>query len=135
MPLVSIVFGGLLIAVALWGKFSTGTESWTALVPAFFGAPLVVLGLLALKESFLKHAMHLAAVIGLLGVLGGVGNLARVLARGGELGGTPGISTILMTVLCAAFVGLCVNSFVQVRRRRAARQATQGEQSASAAEK
>ena len=29
------------------------------------------------------------------------------------------LPTALMTVLCAAFVGLCVNSFIQVRRRRA----------------
>jgi hypothetical protein len=119
MPYVSIVFGGLLIAVGLWGKFSTGTESMTALIPAFVGAPLVVAGVLALKESFLKHAMHLASVVGLLGFLAGAGNLVRVLVKGGDLTGTPGISTILMTVLCLGFVGLCVNSFIQARRRRA----------------
>jgi hypothetical protein len=123
MPIVSIIFGGLLIAVGLWGKFSTGTESWTALIPAFVGAPLVLAGLFALKESFLKHAMHLASVVGLLGFLAGMGNLGRIVGKHGDLTDTPGVSTILMTALCAVFVALCVNSFVQARRRRAAREA------------
>jgi hypothetical protein len=125
MPIVSIVFGGLLIAVGLWAKISTGTESITALIPAFVGAPLVIAGLVALKESLLKHAMHAAAVVGLLGLLGGIANLIRVAVKGGDLTDTPGIATILMTVLSGLFVALCINSFIQARRRRAAREATQ----------
>src|SRR5262245_39343666 len=120
MPIVSIVFGGLLIAVGLWAKISTGTESMTPLIPAFVGAPLVVAGLVGLKESLLKHAMHLAAVVGLVGLLGGLANIGRVAAAGKELTDTAGIATILMTALSAVFVGLCVNSFIQARRRRAA---------------
>jgi hypothetical protein len=126
MPIVSVVFGGLLIAVGLWAYLSTDGKSVTALIPAFVGAPLVVAGLVALKESLLKHAMHAAAVVGLLGLLGGLGNLARVAARGGDLTDTAGVATLLMTALSAAFVGLCVNSFVQARKRRAAREAQQG---------
>ncbi len=126
MPVVSIVFGGLLIALGVWGKVSTGTASFTPLIPAVVGGLLAVLGLVALKESLLKHAMHGAAVVGLLGFLGGIANIIRVLAKGGSLEGTPGLSTIAMTVLCAAFVALCVNSFIQARRRRKAREAAPG---------
>src|SRR5262245_2884204 len=126
MPGGRIVFGALLVAVGLWAKISTGTQSVTALIPAFVGGPLVIAGLVALKESLLKHAMHLAAAVGLLGLLGGLGNIGRVAATGGDLTGTPGIATILMPVLCAVFVGLCVNSFIQARRRRAAREAGGG---------
>jgi hypothetical protein len=111
----------LLVALGAWGYLGTGTSSVTALIPAFVGAPLALLGALALKERFLKHAMHGAAMIGLLAVLGGLGNTVRVLltksldepkVRNGL------ISTALMTLICAVFVALCVNSFVQVRRRR-----------------
>jgi hypothetical protein len=126
MPIVSVVFGGLLIAVGLWAKLSTGTQSLTALIPAFVGAPLVVAGLLALKESLLKHAMHAAAMVGLLGLLGSLYNLGRIVGRGADLTETPGVATILMTALSGVFVGLCVNSFVQARRRRAAREAQHG---------
>src|SRR5262245_60304369 len=122
MPVVTIVCGGLLIALGLWGDWS---KSITALIPAFFGAPLVLCGLIALKESLLKHAMHAAATIGLLGFLAGVGNLIRVEVQGGDLWDTKAVTTMKMTLVCGAFVALCINSFIQARRRRAAREAAQ----------
>lgn len=126
MPIVSLLTGALLVAVGLWGKWSTGTESVTALIPAFFGAALMAAGLVGLRESLLKHAMHAAAMVGLLGFLGGAVNLGRMVGKGVSLNTTPGISSLLMTGLCAVFVGLCVNSFIQARRRRAAREAAEG---------
>ena len=84
------------------------------------GAPLIVLGLLALKESLLKHAMHAAAMIGLLGLLGAVGDLVRRLIKGIAIEGPAGFSVVAMLALCGVFVALCVNSFIQARRRRRA---------------
>ena len=49
-----------------------------------------------------------------------------VVTDGSEIHGTATLATGGMTLLCAVFVGLCVNSFVQARRRRAAREAQQG---------
>jgi hypothetical protein len=126
MPYASILFGALLIALGVWGYVQSLADkpSITALIPAFVGALLLVAGLVALKESLLKHAMHLAATVGLLGFLAGVGNIVRILVTPDKsLTGAPGISTLAMTALCAVFVGLCINSFVQARRRRAAREA------------
>jgi hypothetical protein len=125
VPIVTILFGAALVGLGLWGWLGTeaGRNSITSLIPAFFGLPLALLGLLALKESLLKHAMHLAATIGLLGFLGGIANLVRMVVTKGTVAGASGLSTILLTALCGVFVGLCVNSFVQVRRRRRARQA------------
>ncbi len=125
MPIVTILFGAALVGVGVWGRFFVegGQGHTTPLIPAFVGAPLALLGLLALKESLLKHAMHGAAMIGLLGFLGGCGNLIRLAVVGKPLEGPSGLATILMTALCGVFVGLCVNSFVQVRRRRKAREA------------
>jgi hypothetical protein len=128
MPVVSIVCGGLLIAVGVWGYLPS--HSGTALIPAGIGGALVVLGLLALKESLLKHTMHAAAAIGLLsflvtGVMG-LPKLARMLA--GEQLDRPRavISQSLTAGICAVFVALCVNSFIQARRRRAARARAEG---------
>jgi hypothetical protein len=125
VPIVTVLFGAALIGVGVWGRFFTegGQGHTTPLIPAFVGLPLALLGLLALKESFLKHAMHGAAMIGLLGFLGGVANLVRLAVTKGTVEGPSGLATILMTALCGVFVGLCVNSFIQVRRRRRARQA------------
>jgi hypothetical protein len=133
VPAVSVVFGVLLIALGVWGRFGGSLGLWeplglaapeqlsnTALIPAFVGAALVLLGLLAFKESWLKHAMHGAAMIGLLGFLAAAGRLVSSLITKGKVEGVGGASLVLMTLLCAVFVGLCVNSFIQTRRRRRA---------------
>jgi hypothetical protein len=125
VPIVTVLFGAALIGVGVWGRFFVegGQGHTTPLIPAFVGLPLALLGLLALKESLLKHAMHGAAMIGLLGFLGGCYNLIRLAVTKGTVEGPSGLATILMTALCGIFVGLCVNSFIQVRRRRRAREA------------
>jgi SNF family Na+-dependent transporter len=64
--------------------------------------------------------MHLAAMIGLLGFLAAAGRLLSALLTKGKPQGVAGASVILMTLLCAVFVALCVNSFIQARRRRRA---------------
>jgi hypothetical protein len=91
-------------------------ESMTALIPAFFGVPILILGLLAFKESLRKHVMHAAAALGLIGLIGAVGAL---IARGGVEGTSSIVSQVVMGVLCGAFVGLCVRSFIVARRSRA----------------
>jgi len=120
VPVTTVIFGVLLIGLSLWGWSASTAEhpSPTTWIPAGFGVPLVVLGLLALKESLLKHAMHLAAALGLLGLLGAGGRLLATLVRTGRVEGHAGISVALMTLLCAVFVALCVNSFLAARRRR-----------------
>lgn len=132
MPVVTVVFGLLLIALGLWGRFGGDWGLWaplglpvpehlsgTALIPAYFGAAFVALGLLALKESLLKHVMHLAAMLGVIGFLAAGG---RLIAKG-VTRSVAGVSTATMTGLCVLFVLLCVNSFIQARRRRRAREA------------
>jgi len=127
---VTVVFGVLLIALGLYGKLSTGTPSPTPLIPAAAGAVFVVLGLLALKESLLKHAMHAAALLGLIGLIGSammvLPKLEPLLA-GAEIKRADGSDATLAVrlqaatgVLCAVFVALCINSFIQARRRRRA---------------
>jgi hypothetical protein len=129
MPIVSIIFGAVLVALGVWGFISTGQEHQTALIPAYFGGVLVILGLLATVERLLKHAMHAAAMIGLLGALLAIGWLVVSMVQGKADLSRPAIkATGGMAILCLAFVGLCVNSFIQVRRRRraAAREVGQG---------
>src|SRR5438128_2075722 len=81
MARYAIVFGILLIAVGLAGYFGTDTTSRTPLIPAGLGGLLVVLGLLALKDSLRKHAMHAAAMVGLIGFLGGAYRLVEPLKK------------------------------------------------------
>ncbi len=123
MPFVTIGFGVLLTLIGVGGYVMSGMVSWTALIPAFLGVPLVALGGLATKESLLKHAMHGAAMVGLLGLLGTASGAVKfVRMMGGAVVERPEAVKVqaLVAVICAVFIVLCVNSFIQARKARAA---------------
>ena len=56
-----------LVVLGVFGYFKSGGESVTALIPAFLGAPVVMLSFLSLKPKFLKIGMHVNVVIALAG--------------------------------------------------------------------
>ncbi|MBY0232425.1 MAG: hypothetical protein K2W96_24365 [Gemmataceae bacterium] len=118
---MSIVFGVLLTALGGWAYATADPDkqSVTALIPAIPGVVLIACGALALNEKWIKHAMHAAALFGVLGFLGGAANIVRALVAGKELSDRPVLVSIGMTVLCGAFTALCVKSFIDVRRAKA----------------
>jgi hypothetical protein len=126
MARTAIIFACLLIALGLYGYFgSTEAEpSKTALIPAAFGAVLLLAGLVALKERLRMHAMHVAALVGLLGLLaaGGRGamKIGVLFSDDPTVNKRPIIMILAMAALCLVFVALCVKSFVDARRRQAA---------------
>ena len=125
MAKITIGLGFVLIALGLGSYFGTGREHFTALIPAVFGLPLALLGVVALKDHTWKHAMHVAAAIGLLGFAGTVKGLLKlpVLLTGGELDQPAAVAVqAAMAIVCFVFVVLCVWSFIQARRASAAKQ-------------
>ena len=125
MAKITIGLGFVLIALGLGSYFGTGREHFTALIPAVFGLPLALLGVVALKDHTWKHAMHVAAAIGLLGFAGTVKGLLKlpVLLTGGELDRPAAVAVqAAMAIVCFVFVVLCVWSFIQARRASAAKQ-------------
>src|SRR5688500_7701056 len=114
----TILFGLLLTVLGLGGYLIAGAASVTALIPAFFGIVLLVLGFLARAEAMRKHAMHAAAAVALIGFAGALMCLLR--APFETRSAMANISQIAMVVLTAVFVLLCVKSFRDARRRRAA---------------
>jgi hypothetical protein len=124
---ITIVFGAVLIVLGLLAYFAMqepGARSPTALIPAFLGLPLLVLGLIAqAKPQTRKHTMHAAAALGTLGFLGTVPGVIKAFQwMGGTVPARPAAVQIqvVMCVLCAAFVALCVRSFIAARRARQA---------------
>lgn len=123
MPKVSIAFGAALIALGLWGYFGTATTSLTALIPVPFGLVLAVCGALALHEKNLKMAMHIAATAGLLGFAGTVPGLLKLvkLLNGEPVARPQAVAAqSIMAGLMLVFLVLCVKSFIDARRARAA---------------
>ena len=115
MSKITIAVGAFLIVLGLIGYLGTGMVSWTALIPALFGLPLTILGALALQEGWRKHVMHAAVIVGLVGFLGGAFSFMRPLLSGGEMKPMAATMQALMALTCAAFVGLCVKSFIDAR--------------------
>jgi uncharacterized membrane protein YeaQ/YmgE (transglycosylase-associated protein family) len=121
MSRAAILFGILLIILGLVGYFAPDTlgtvgengTSPTALIPAAIGAVLLICGLIVeFAPKTRKHIMHLAALVGVLGAVGGVMPLQRNqmdMSKSGTVAG------LLMVILCALFVILCIRSFVLAR--------------------
>lgn len=121
MPAVSVAIGIVMILLGVLAYFGTGGQSVTALIPAFFGAPLAVLGALARDERRLKTTMHIAAILMLLGFLGSVRGIPAAIALlSGGIVERPAAAVVqtAMALLCAVFLVLAVKSFVDARRRR-----------------
>jgi hypothetical protein len=119
MAVNAIAFGLALIAIGVGGYLGTGRTSATALIPAAFGAVLLVLGLVARRGgSARKNAMHVAAAVALLGAIGSLMRPAMKAARGEAVdwASTPVVLQLATGVLCIVFVVLCVRSFIAARR-------------------
>ena len=68
--------GGLLIALGIVVTIVSDSGSVTSLIPAFIGALLLVLGVMAAKKPDLgHHLMHAMATVALLAVIGSLGSL------------------------------------------------------------
>jgi drug/metabolite transporter (DMT)-like permease len=123
----TLICGALLVLIGIigYGTSEVQPPPVTALIPAGFGAALLLCGSLAFNDKLRKHAMHLAAMVGLLGALGGFMPLIRQISKTGEFDPTKksAISGELMILVCAAFVGMCVNSFIQAKKARKAKEA------------
>jgi hypothetical protein len=120
MTATTRLFGIILIVLGIASYTVTGRTSVTALIPAIFGAVLVICALIARKESARRHAMHAAVAVGLLGALASLGRaLPAVIA--GDAGRPAVISQLVMAVVLLIYVGFGVQSFIAARRARTGR--------------
>jgi hypothetical protein len=92
-----------------------GNASITALIPAFFGLVIALLGAVAKSnENLRKHLMHAAVMVGLIGF---IIPAFRLLSKLGDLTLSAAVvSQLAMALICLIFVILCVQSFVNARR-------------------
>jgi len=108
--------------LVLWGIAayflqSADPPSITAMIPAFLGAPLLVLGILAGRnEANLHHYMHAAMAVALLMVLGG----ARIITGWDEMSNLTVASHIVLIVVGVCFMAAGIMSFRHARKLREA---------------
>jgi nitrate/nitrite transporter NarK len=115
----TILFGLLLVAIGLAGYYFADAKQPKVLIPAVLGIAMFVCGVVAAQSAMRMLAIHVAALIGVIGFVGPLvalfedtANTAAVLAKG------------LTSALCLMFVLMCVNSFLEDRRARKARKNT-----------
>lgn len=107
----AIIVGVLLILVGILSRVLTGTSSITALIPAFFGLPIAVLGWLAFAPQRTRWSTMVIAALSLLGIIGTYSVLIDLFAV--IQGTSPSASTIaraIMFVLCAILLLVCIVS-------------------------
>lgn len=123
MVRLSTLTGILLIVVGLIGFFATGAEHMTALIPAALGVLFVICGVMGMKPGMRKHAMHAAAALALVGLLGTVRGLMALIQW--LIGGaTPErqaavVAQGVTAVICLLFLALAIRSFITARRNQA----------------
>ncbi len=123
MTNATIGLGAVLVAVGVIAYFATGRDSLTALLPALLGLPILILGIVALKENVRRHAIHAALVLALLGALGTSMQVVELpdLIAGNDVERPAAVVTSTITaVLCIIYVVAGVRSFINARRARKA---------------
>ncbi len=114
MPKPTLLFAVLLIALGFSAFLFSGSR--TALLPAYVGLALAILGGLALTfDGGRRLFMHVAAVVALLGALAPAATLVIRAAQMSPLALTVNVG---MLVLCAALLVMMIRSFIAVRRAR-----------------
>jgi hypothetical protein len=117
MPALTRTVGFLLILLGVAGYVATGAVSITALIPAFFGAILLILAMVARNPNARKHAMHAALALALLGVLGTAPRIFAAI-NAGNISRPATLAQIAMAVVLLVYIALGVKSFIDARRAR-----------------
>ena len=110
-----IILGG--VGYFAWESIGATKQSVTAAIPAFVGIPMLIGGLVAMKNKM--AGMHIAVLFSLLGALAGLGRLIPSVIKG-QLDGPAPKLVAAMTVICLLFTIMAVRSFIGARKARLA---------------
>ena len=102
-----------LISMSAWGYVDT--NSFTALIPSFFGIILLILGTMLTNEKLVKLSAHLVVLFTLLILLALV---VQVLPGVVERGGVGLIRVILMISTSSIAMIIFIKSFIDNRKSR-----------------
>ncbi|MBK70800.1 MAG: hypothetical protein CMB53_05350 [Euryarchaeota archaeon] len=117
VPNLAKVAGGILVLWGLAAYFlqSSDPPSITAMIPAFFGAPLLLLGILAERnEENRHHYMHAAMVVALFMVIGGAQGLIVIEGKSNLSIG----SHLILVLMGVTFMTAGIKSFRHARKLR-----------------
>jgi hypothetical protein len=108
--------GLLLAGLGILSYVGTGRTSVTALIPAFFGVVLLALAWIARGEAARRHAMHVAMVVALAGIVG----TASRLIRATDFTRPATLAQLVTVLLLVWYLAKGIKSFRDARRARQA---------------
>ena len=117
---ISIIYGILLVAFAIFVSAVSGSRSLTSYIPAMLGLPILVFGSVALiLPSKQKIVMHINVIIGLVIFLGGVGVTSN-LVSGTFLTSNfwANLSKLFLSISGAIYLIFCIKSFIFIRKQK-----------------
>ena len=125
MPSVTVVAGAALIAVGVsTGLVSGPAEAdasfmakYSKYIPAVLGVLISICGLVAFKPEARKHAIHVALVFALLGVIGAAGRIPKTIGNP-DASANALASQLGMLLISAALLAVGIKSFVDARKAR-----------------
>jgi hypothetical protein len=117
VPIIALVIGIALIVLGVGGYIATGAVAGTALIPAYFGAAMAILGIVGRNAARLKMAMHVAVFVALLGFAGAIPGAVRLIT-GTAVRPVAATAQAIMAGLMLVFIVLAVKSFIDARRAR-----------------
>ncbi|OAN46823.1 hypothetical protein A6A03_11725 [Chloroflexus islandicus] len=92
----------LLLVLGIGGVFSTGAA--TSAIPALFGIVLLGLGVAIERSPTPRRFEWIAALVGLLGFLAPVANLARIIGQTGLIINAAVFANIVMLGTCGLYL-------------------------------
>ena len=117
MAAVTAIFGLVLVVLGLGGYIGTGRVSKTALIPAFIGLPIMILGLVALSEAATRPAIIAATVVAILGFCGasrGLPKLVKMLVGATVERPIAAIMQSVLAFLCLGYSAWAITWLVTV---------------------
>ena len=117
IPNFAMVCGGILILSGIISYLISDTGSLTALIPSFFGIPLLIMGFLSNRNEANKHHyMHAAMVFALVSVLGGM----RIFSIWSDASDLTLLSHVILIIVGIIFMVAGILSFRHTRKSREA---------------
>ena len=124
MPTVTLAAGAALIAVGLGlGSLSDPAPegasfmaTYSKYIPAVFGVALALCGAVAFNLAARKHAIHVALIFAVLGVIGGGARIPKTLAADGSAIALT--SQLALLLISAAYLAVGIKSFTEARKAR-----------------
>ena len=117
IPRIAILNGVLLCAWGVFSYFAQSTDppSVTAMIPAFIGFPMLLMGVLSeWDEANRHHYMHASMILALVMTLGG----ARIVTGFSDMSILAKVSHLLLLQIGISFTVVGIMSFRQARLNR-----------------